>query len=405
MQITPIVLHAAMRLPAVSPLFSDALAVTSMTLAPDGDVVLTTSAPHGVMLGSKTVLAITAAGVGNPIAAAVLEDDGNLTLTTTYDHDFTTAPAGNEFTPWDAFVTLSGFSDPLINGQRQLVGVLDARTIIVRPGGPVDDTGWTAEASVLDRLPPSVTGWHAAEATGATTLAFPAGADVSRSMTVATPTVVRDIRVWGAVDFATAMKKFVSDNESMSAGKAHMFIMPLARVRTSRARAAKTDAIAEVSQASELRLQMLDGFSAVVFLPAKENAGAIAAADKCHGPILHAVLRTFLGLKLPRPELMSGQEYCAILGEHGTQLCNGAIYAHVYSFEQPATISRTDALAPYEQADFGSWQPGADPAAPVPDTIAPIGAPAYRGIDFTGILHDGQPQPLTASLDFGDETP
>lgn len=383
-----------MRVPALTPLFSDPLAVSGMTITPGGNIVLTTAAPHQVTIGSRIAIAITDADTPNPFSAAVVLADGNIRFTTTYAQDFTTAPAAWEGEPWDSFVTITGFANALINGSRQLVEAPDSHTLIVKPGGPVVSAPLTAQSAVLERLPGSVIGWHSVLSASSTTLTFPAAADVTRALSVTAPVVVRNIRCWGALDINTARRKFVSADEQIDVSACHLFVVPVASVKTSRSRNAKTDALAEVSPAVELRQLLVDGFTALVFCPAKSSSGAVAASDLCQGPLFKAMMRTFNGLRLPRPELAHGSSYAALLASHGAIYFDGATYVHAYEFQAPAYITNADAIMPFEQAELSGATDGIDGYTP-PTDVPAVGAPAFRDIDFTGILHDGAPQPLT----------
>ena len=127
MRITPLVLHAARRVPALTGRFSDPLNVASISVVAGGTTTLTCSAAHGVATGVSIAVSITDAMTPNPITAAVVDADGNIRLTTQYAHDLTTTPDPTKAKPWNTSATLDGFGSALIDGVKQLVSAPDRR--------------------------------------------------------------------------------------------------------------------------------------------------------------------------------------------------------------------------------------------------------------------------------------
>ncbi|MDX2308080.1 MAG: hypothetical protein NW216_07575 [Hyphomicrobium sp.] len=387
-------LHAAMRLPALTSLFSDALATTSMALTPGGDVVLSLAAPIGLANGTSVAIAIADGPIApNAVTAATVLANGDIRLTLAFDHDLSMAPDGADYPAFDTFVSLTGFASALVNGSRQLRDVPARNQLVIVPGGPVASVTLSGSEKLLERLPPGVPGWHAATVTGASSLAFPAPPGVTRAMTVASPAVVRNIRAWGSIDWKWAQRKFTADDGKMTVGACHLFVTPVGEVRTSRSKSSKTDALAEVHAGVDLRQVLIDGFNVYVFVPATSYSGQVGASDLCHGPLFTAVMRTFNGLNLRRPELAAGDSYVSLLASHGAVAFDGAVYVHGYEFQSLAAYTQSDAVAPWEAADTTGVVAG----SPITDLV-PVGTGVWRDIDFTGILHDGFPQPLSGSF-------
>lgn len=407
MQILPLVLHAGLILPRHTTLFSDTLAVSSITVA-EGDVItITCSESHGCPVGEQMAVSITDADTPNPITDAEVDGDGNILLTTQYPHDLTTTPDPNRFRAWHTTAKVTGFASGLINGTRQLISVDSDTTFTIAPGGTVTSVTLTGNEKLLERLEYEVIGWHAATATSATELTIPTPSAVTRSYTVANPSVVTSIRVQGAVNLDAALMQF-SPEDGASLDKPWMFICPLSAVRASRSGSARTDALAEMNPSMDVRQMLLDGFQVNVLMPTAETVAHVRAVDLCQGEVFTAVLKTFFGLRLPRPELSDGESYTAHLDTHtGGMTKDRAVYIHQYEFQCPAYLTSEDAISPWEWAAiapqaYTAAQTSLADGGALSDGLSNLpttGAVSFRGIDLTGILHDGKPQPLTASTE------
>lgn len=381
MRITPLVLHAARRVPALTARFSDPLAVTSISVVAGGTTTLTCSAAHGVATGVSIAVCITDAMTPNPITAAVVDDDGNIRLTTQYAHDLTTTPDPTKANAWNTSATLDGFGSALIDGVKQLIAVPNRNTLVIAPSGAVGSVTLDGGEVLLERLPFELIGYHTVTSATSTTLTMDTPATIGRNYTITAPVVVRNMRVFGSLSIETVMGTFVrDDNTPVPAGKAWMFVCPV-DVRTSRSRNSKTDAIADLSDGSDYRQMVIDGFEVMVVLPAENSPGAVAAIDLAQGEIFGAVLKTFYGLKMPRPELNSTGSYIAMMESHGAASFDRVNYIHRYRFQCSDVITNDAAIPPYDWPDIA------------PDDIAsslyPIGAPAMTTIEISADPDEG----------------
>lgn len=421
MQIGPLVTHAAARLPALTDLFSDPLAISSMAVTAGGSVVLTTAAPHGVASGRKTGLCVVDAETPNPVTALVVGPGDTVTLTLAHAHNLLPGLRPTALTGWGAAymggpdanlettVTLAGFTDPGLNGVCQLVDVPARDTIVVMVRSTLVVTALNGGEALLERLEEGLIGWHAATATGAATLSFPAPGGIDRSFTVGSPKVVRNVRIAGALDREVVGAQYVRGYQSNipveaeeSLAQSWVFIVPQRTAKLSKDRNAATDATAEITPAASYSQMLVDGFEVLVLLPAKDSSGGVACADLAHGPILRAVLRTFHGLKTHRPELATNSKLVALLTEHGAAAYDRATYMHAYSFEASAFLTNEDAVQPFEwTAVYGPAPDGPAGGYVPPDSAPPIGSLVVRDIVLGpdpdgGIRHDQAPSPLTA---------
>lgn len=387
MKVLPLVIHAGMILPRHTALFSDALAVASIVVTEGDDVVLTTQAPHGLAVGDAMAVGITAADTPNAITVATVDDDDNIVLTTEHPHSLTTTPNPALFDAYSQIAKLAGFTSSSINGNRQIVDVPDRYTVVVKPGSTLASVTLNGNERLLEQLEQEIVGWHKVVATGASTLAFPTPAVVNRTYAVENPLIVRDVRVFGALNYEMALAQYTADDSETLLTRPVMFILPQAvDVRGSQ----------DMVEGAFSRTMVDDGFSVLVFIPGHSTAAHVEASDLAHGAIYRAVLRTFHGLKIARSEYCDPGQYQAQLRTHsGTVGGNAAIYAHEYTFNMPAELRGGDGISPFEwsQIDDGALADG-----DVPDSIYPSDPPPFRDLDVTGILRHGYPSPLTGTF-------
>lgn len=398
MQITPLVLHAARRLPALSTLFSDAVSATSIAVVA-GDLITITAPGHGLAVGTQFALSISDAETPNPITAATVDADGNIVMTTQYPHDLTMSPAAIErYLPWDTSVKLSGFGSELVDGTKQLISVTDRYTFTMAPTSAVTVTLDGGEV-LLEWLPRQLIGYHKATVISSTQMTIPTPSTITRDFTVSTPVIAQNIRVFGTLELDTILRQYVRDDEVLVGGKLMMFIAPV-DVRTSRSRNTTTDALADLSAGSDYRLNILDGFDVYVVIPTEQGVSAVKAVDLAQGDIFAAVLGTFFGVKIPRPEICGTDSFVALLEGHSMAVYNNANYIHRYRFQAMATLTNVNAIAPHDWPDMGSIDFGDFESI---DTLYPVGTGAAHDVDLTGIRRDGHPGALEGNVNVDDE--
>jgi hypothetical protein len=424
MRVLPLVLHATARVPALTALFSDALSVASMVVTPGQSMVLTTPAAHGFSVGGRIGLSIVDADVPNQIIAARIVAGEYVEFTTRYPHDLTTVPGGDQTNSWNTAARLSGFALTSLTGLVQLASAETATTFAVRPSVMPTTLPLTGTEALLERLQNGVIGWHVATATSTTELRIATPATVTRSYSVPAPSIVRNVRIAGALTLEVALQQYTrgygigeTTQSSSELAKSWMFIVPSPSVRLSRDRNSSSDAVTEQTPGSDMRQLLLDGFHVYAMLPATGAGSGVQPSDLAHGEVLATVLRTFHGLSLPRREIYNGDAFVASMIEHGNALgqYDRATYVHGYVFEAPAYLTRFDAIQPFEWSRIdettlvaasglgpGSVQVGVNPTA-----IAPIGTTAMDSINFGpepvdgkagGILREETLQPLTALI-------
>lgn len=398
MRITPLVLHCQRRIPALTALFSDSLNVTSITVVDGGTTTLNCGAAHGVTVGQSIPVSITDAETPNPIVGSFINADGTITFTTQYPHNLTTTPDITKAKPWDTSAKLSGFGSSALDGTKQLISVGTRTTFTVQPSTEIESLTLEGGEVLLERLEAQLVGQHKVTAATSTTLTLATPAAVSRSYTVTSPTVVRNLRCFGAASLEAVMRQYVrQDGTATPASAAHLFVIPV-DVRASRSRHSQGDALAEIGDGTDYRQLILDGFQVIVVLPTEHSPGGVAALDLAHGEVFNAVLRTFLGLKVPRPELSHSGSYVATFQNHSMLGYDRANYYHGYTFQAPFYVANADAIAPYD------W-PDVDPEN-ITDNLFPIGAPALQDVDTQlRIKPAAEPEPgeLTVNVKVDEE--
>lgn len=394
MRITPLVLHAGVRLPRLTSLFSDRLDVTLIEVDhAAGRAVVRCAAPHG--LAGDTGICVSEAQVKNIITNAVIDNHGDLRLTTDAPHNFTGTPEG--FQPFEALARLTGFASPALNGWLALKGVYSDRQFSVARPETLTGVPLTGAEAVLENLDHEITGWHRASVLDAQTLTFPLPAAVTRSYQVERPAVATAIRVAGTLDFDLLAKLYSQPDGAQALAQNWLYIAPADQVLASKDRRAKSSAVAEIGPGTDYRRTLLDGFSLFAALPTDADGGVMRAVDLAQEDILAAVLAAFNGLRIERPKLCVGGEFVAQLTGHQSRFYNGAYYIHEYMFEAPVTITAGDSIRPVDWTGFG--EDFDFDAAGGPANLYRTGAVPARKLMFTpGLFQQGQPEPLTANV-------
>lgn len=406
MKITPLVYLCAFRVPALTDLFSDNVPIASMAVVSSGNITLTASAPHGVAIGAQQGVCVVDALTPNPITALSQIGDGSnqILVTVAYPHALTTTPDAALYAPWNLVAFLNGIGVSLLQGNVQLVAVPTQMTLVVQPGALVALPGSIpAGAALLERLDREIIGWHAATATSPTALTFPTPATVTRNYTVNSPKVVKNIRVWGAVDLTHALSHFTRGDEANATvlNQSYMFVMPHGQARLSRNRESRTDLATENTPQTDIREMLIDGIEIIVVLPAERYGGAVACMDRCQGQVFTAMLQTFNGLKIPRSELFSnGSDYVLFLSDHGVVQYDRANYVHSYRFEAGSQLTSQDCVLPFQIPDISAIDIAIQGGNTIPTTtIQAFGSVPFNGIVFSpGIGQDDGPGLLTASI-------
>lgn len=403
MQVTPLVTLAKLRIPAFTDLFADGLPVASMAVVAGGVTTLTCSSPHGIAVGTQDWVSITDALAPNPITALVALSGSDIQVTVQYPHNLS-ATVDNRFEQYTGFATLTVPGVAALNGAIQLVSVVDGLNFVVRhaPGIlPLPDSVPSGSV-LLESLEIEIVGLNTVTAVSATVLTMPTPTTVARSYTITSPRVARNLRIFGAVDYAHAVQHYTDDNPVP--GRCYMFIAPVHTARMSRDWQSTSDALIEWSPNAQFRAKLIDGFEIYVIIATQSMAAAVGAMDTAATECLRAIMQTFSGILIPFSEFAGKGRYGAMMLSHGWQSYTKAAYAHRYSFEAIVQLTAGDVALPYATPDLGavSYPAIVDPSMPIP----PGGTVPAAYLVVDGIRHDSpDTQPLTAIVPLDTATP
>ncbi len=382
MEITPLVRHAAMHLPALTDLFSDQLPATHLTVRQPGEMsVIVCGEPHNIPVGTRTGICISKMDVPNRITAVfdAAGEPWHYHFITGYPHD---AHQGQ-------MVRLAGFTDARMNGQLEVYDVgSDLEFEVVRDGVPVPVLN--GSEVLLESLDRGITGWHVVTATSETELEFATPGSVSHPFEIENPVILSNIRIWGSLTYEGARNAYIRVTEGGQAKimseKPGLFIVPNPLISMAKSKDAGIGITQEVNSGTDFRARLLDEVDIFAFFPVTGH-NDVEVADIVQGQLLAAMLKTFYGLKLPRPELSACPEehMMMVFNRHRAIEHNGAVYVHGYEFQAPALVRNDDVISADQYPDF----------APEGDSLQPVGTRALRGIDFD---LDAPGVPLTAKI-------
>lgn len=391
MQIGQLTTLAKLRVPAFTALFSDALSISSMAVVAGGNITLTCSSSHGLATGASEWVSITQALAPNAITALAVLDGtldgtmaGDVQVTTTYSHTLT-HKADTMFASYQDFATLTVPGTAALTGAIQLVTVIDKNNFVVRPGAVTLPDPIPAGSALLEPLEIEIVGLNVATATSPTVLTLPTPASVTRSYTVASPIVVRNLRMFGAVDYAHAVTHIT--DAAPTASRAYLYICPVRTARMSRDWLSTSDANQEVTPNAAYRAKLLDGFDIFVFIPTQKMQAAVGAMDAASGEVLTAIVQTFNGIRLPFTEWNIGGKagrYVAAMLNHGVQAYDKVWYCHRFSFEAIVTLSADNVADPVRMPDLTSTD----------TTLPPGGTVPWETAVYDGIYQSDKPQAL-----------
>ena len=327
MKASDLILQLQIQLPKHTNLFSDQLAVSSLTFS-GGIVTVTTSSAHGLSTGDKAV--ITGAQSPNPITS-LTSGNGIATAETTNDHDLTKDwPDGKGST-----IIITGAADSDYNGTKILLDVLSRTkfTYTIDTGAPASTTGGVLE-EVLDD---GYNGFHSITVTGATTFTYPSSTTVGSPAT-GTITLQANTRVSGGgiEDEKLSVSYTKQPENSLWA------FVTLGEVAASKSRSALNDATMVRGGGDDPRQKLIQDFSVFIFVPAKNQIVARAARDQMQD-VMAALFKSLLGFK--PPSTLSGCVVNSITFlTHGFFDYEESVYIHRFQFQNLVDINFDDTI-------------------------------------------------------------
>lgn len=340
MRAADIVAHLQRRLPLLTTLFTDSIAVSSIVHA-GTTATITTGAAHGLVAGQ----AIHVMGAVTPIAVASIAHtpgSGVATVTTSADHDLTLY---SKWTPGNV-ATISGAVEGAFNGTKPLLAVHNRRSfdIAVSPAAPASATGTilllngsnvyrTVRGLYEVKTVPDSTHLTISH-TGASDLGTLAGTITLRT----TP------RITGAVNAAAAGASYSMEYPGgLATAKAWAYVI-LRDVSVVADRRAAPQVIAQNTLASDWEQRIVQPFTVLVAFPsASDQRGRIArdSAEDLLQPMLQSLLGKSFPTGLARSKAASPVQF---QGHSGQDTEPRPYYLHGYDFEQTALVGIDDTV-------------------------------------------------------------
>lgn len=396
MRITPLVQHACARLPQLTDYFSNVVQA-DISATPGATTDIVCHEPHNLNIGDRFGVCVRKAKSQVPIVNAVLAD-GAIELEFDRPHGLVNNATAIGVNSWNADIELTGFTDPLMNNSHEFITKLDDKRCLIKSPESAD-VSLTGSAAMLDERNDYFNGWQPVLVVDGTTLRKATNPLIDTVTNVSNVTVATNIRAWGALDYSEIHKLYSSKGAKLK--EVSLSVSPLGVVPVSKDRNTKTSAISELNNSTVMRQTVMDGFHVVATVPTADTRGAVDAADLCHGELLDAVIRTFQGYKPPLPDLEGVDPFVAVLKQHGGLSFDRAFYSHEYQFEASYTLSNLNALKATEQTSNPQLET-TDPLTVGP--AHPVGSTPINDLHFDGIFNGELGQPLTASIQYEDNT-
>jgi hypothetical protein len=331
MKLSDVVTQLQLVLPKYTDLFSETLAIVSISATVDTATIVT-SVPHRLNNSDGATLT----DVATETAISAVSKSGLVfTFTTATDHDLT------EGWPEHEFVELSGFTDPLWNGSFTLVDVPNRRTFKVQSTNtlPVLNTNEILEEVRMDgvngRFGVTVVNSTTFEITGTFLAANYTGGNVRTA-----------VRIAGAVTQERALNQYTE----MQTEEMWMFVV-MHDAETSKDRKTFNDAQATIPSGTELRMRLLDGFDLILIKNTTQEAAAVDAVDTVRHTLQLPILKSVYGVRFDTGLSGAGDFKTVLLG-HGFISYNEAILVYGYSFQSIFDLTDNDAVVPADTKAF-----------------------------------------------------
>lgn len=317
-------------LPSVTDLFTDSIAVDSMTFS-GGLVTVNTSVDHNLAT-NRFVNVIDAT---NPITITSINRSGAIaTAVTNADHDLTFGIV--DARRKNKTVILTGATEAEFNGTFELLSVANRRTFTfkVADSGPTTATGSPIieNASQL----PGFNGRY--QITVLTSTSFTYLVTQSLFATASgTPVVKTDARVARVIN----IEKAVDAYSKKSLNDLWSFVV-LGDVIASKSRDTLNDLTDTAKKNTGWKQRIAQPFTIYTFENTKDDIGGAAARDEMEDVTL-AYFKSLLGVIFPS-NLSYNLQFVVTFVNHGFQDFNDAYYVHQHNFEMAADITFEDTV-------------------------------------------------------------
>lgn len=317
-------------LPPITDLFTDKVAISSLTFS-GGTVTAVTAAAHGYVTGQY----INIVGATNPVAATSITRSGTVaTVVTTTDHDLTLGTV--DIKEGGKTVVLTGSNEAEFNGTFTLLGVQNRRTFTfsIADSGPTSATGspLLQNGSVL----PGYNGRYPITVVNTTTFTY----TVTQTLFATaggSPEAKTDARISGAVSLDRAEDAYTAQGSN----KLWAFVV-LGDVIASKNRDIRSDLTDTMTKRSGWKQRVMQPFTIYIFTPTiADRAGRIARDLMEDVSVL--LFQSLLGVKFDTGYAAQDQ-YVVTFVNHGFSEYTDAYYVHEFNFELAADITFDDTV-------------------------------------------------------------
>lgn len=346
MRCSDVVAHLQRRLPLLTSLFSDEIAIQAIVHT-GTTATITTATPHGLVVGS----APTIFGARTPVAVASITHAPGAAfavVTTSEDHDLTlyrTFRDGN-------VVEVDGAVEAAFEGVREVVAVPNRRTVhvAVDPAAPAAATGTIRLLGAANYFR-AIRGRYAV-VTVPTPTTFTITHDAASNLgTLVGPAFLRTpARITGAMDAAAAGASY-SEEANGSAAKPWLYVVldPVSAIRN---RESPPEAYAVNQLSGGWSQYVVESFRVLVALPNTSDERGRNARDVA-GDLFGPLCRALLGATFPTGLARSDPASFVSFTGHGPEgSVTEAFYVHEYGFEQVAQIGLGDTVQNDEHVAF-----------------------------------------------------
>lgn len=325
MKLSEIVHQLRTLIPKYTTAFSTNIGISSIS-ASSGTVTVETSSAHGLSVGKAVTL--SSFNFNNPISSVVT--DGLVhTIETQNDHDLTEN--------WHEEVTLSGFTDSVWNDTHTLLSVPNRKTFTIR----VNSYNPTLNGNevLLEDRSYGVNGQFEVLTVPDSTH-FTVGDSSIFDGDYTDGVLSTKVEIYGVIDVERALQQYTEK----SASNLVMFVTP-ADAEVSQDRNARSDATATLSEGTNLRLRIIDGFMVFVVINTTQDIGAVSAVDQARHVLLGPILKSLYGARFSSGLTGEG-DFKTVFTGHGVAEYNRAYLAYRYDFEMPMDLISDDAVDP-----------------------------------------------------------
>jgi len=330
-----VILQLAAVLPSVSTLFSDSIAVASLSLT-GSTVTAVTAGAHGLTTGDS----VTITGALSPNAITSLTRVNDIaTAVTTDNHDLTEGFQEN--------VTIIGADQAAYNGDNKLLTVPNRKTFTYQvTGSPA--TPATGSIFLLENKRASYNGRFVITVTGATTFTYEI-TTTPGSPAGGSPVVHTEIRISGAATPERAVDAYTRQDLN----ELWAFVV-VDDTEVSRDRALTNDSNVTLGVPGSNRIRLIENFSVYIITPSVSSIAGREERDLMDD-VAKCIYSSLVGVVLPS-NLSCDRRFIVTANGDGFFAYSGSYYIHRFTFQTVKDIVTDDIFVSADDVAFRDIQ-------------------------------------------------